>query len=69
MTEATEGHPWDRGAVVGSIRQAVAEVHELQAHAIVLLKVGGIPKTSSGKIQRQACRTAFLTGRLNVPEE
>jgi acyl-coenzyme A synthetase/AMP-(fatty) acid ligase len=31
-----------------------------------LLKVGGMPKTSSGKIQRQACRTAFLAGRLSV---
>src|SRR5262249_28344975 len=28
--------------------------------AIVLIKAGSIPKTSSGKIQRHACRNAFL---------
>ena len=31
---------------------------------IVLIKAGRIPKTSSGKIQRHACRAAFLEGTL-----
>jgi 8-amino-7-oxononanoate synthase/acyl carrier protein len=34
----------------------------------VLLKSGGIPKTSSGKIQRHGCRTALLAGTLDVVE-
>ena len=52
--------------VVGSIRQAVAEQHELQVYAVVLVKIGTIPKTSSGKLQRRACREAFLAGTLDV---
>ena len=39
-----------------AIRKAVSERHGLRISAIVLIKTGGIPKTSSGKIQRQACR-------------
>lgn len=52
--------------VVRAIRQAVAENHELQVYAVSLLKTGSIPKTSSGKIQRHACRTGFLDGSLEV---
>ena len=50
--------------VTKAIRSAVAQ-HELQTHAIVLLKTGSIPKTSSGKIQRHACRAGYLDGSLN----
>ena len=52
--------------VLGTIRQAVAEGHGLQVHAIVLLRTGNIAKTSSGKIQRRACRAAFLAQELSV---
>nr|VFK30698.1 MAG: Acyl transferase domain-containing protein [Candidatus Kentron sp. MB]VFK75343.1 MAG: Acyl transferase domain-containing protein [Candidatus Kentron sp. MB] len=48
-----------------AIREAVLEQHELSIHAIVLLKPGQIPKTSSGKVQRRACRALFLSGELN----
>lgn len=51
--------------VVGAIRNAVAEHYELPVYGVVLLKRGSIPKTSSGKIQRQACRKAFLDGSLD----
>ncbi|MEM7132285.1 MAG: SDR family NAD(P)-dependent oxidoreductase [Chloroflexota bacterium] len=50
--------------VIWSIRQAIAEEHELQPHAVVLTKPGTIPKTSSGKVQRSACRTQFLQNHL-----
>ncbi|WP_253895921.1 non-ribosomal peptide synthetase, partial [Corallococcus exercitus] len=49
---------------VGAIRQRLAESHEVQAHAVVLIEPGSLPKTSSGKVQRHACRAAFLTGTL-----
>jgi acyl-CoA synthetase (AMP-forming)/AMP-acid ligase II len=51
--------------VVDGIRTAVSENHELSAHAIVLIKPGRIPKTSSGKIQRQACRQLYLADGLD----
>ncbi|MBD2370869.1 non-ribosomal peptide synthetase [Leptolyngbya boryana] len=50
--------------VTQAIRQAIAEAHEVQAYAVVLIKAGTIPKTSSGKIQRRACKAAFLAGNL-----
>ncbi len=49
-----------------AIRQAVSEQHGLQVYAVLLLKTGTIPKTSSGKIQRHACRNGFLNGTLDV---
>ncbi len=52
--------------IVGSIRQAISEEHDLQAYRIVLVKSGGVPRTTSGKVQRRACREAFLAGTLPV---
>jgi 8-amino-7-oxononanoate synthase len=54
----------DCTAVFGAIRRAVSAEHELTLDAIVLIKAGSISKTSSGKIQRHACRSAFLAGTL-----
>ncbi|MEY3826019.1 MAG: hypothetical protein RLZZ148_833, partial [Cyanobacteriota bacterium] len=54
----------DSQAVIKAIRQAVTQTHELQPYAIILLKTGMIPKTSSGKIQHYACKKAYLEGKL-----
>ncbi|HNO94681.1 MAG TPA: AMP-binding protein, partial [Anaerolineales bacterium] len=59
----------DVNEVAAAIRQAVADKHDLQIFAIVLIKPMSIPKTSSGKIQRRACKTAFLNGELEVVGE
>ncbi len=42
------------------IRNCLATEHGLAVDAIVLIKAGSIPKTSSGKIQRHACRAGYL---------
>ncbi len=55
--------------VFEAIRREVAAEHELPVEAIVLIKAGSIPKTSSGKIQRHACREGFLDGTLEVVAE
>jgi len=39
---------------------------DIRADAIVLLKPGGIPRTTSGKIQRHACRALFLQKELDI---
>jgi len=52
--------------VVGAVRLAVSEQHELQLYGIVLVKPGGVLKTSSGKVQRRACREAYAAGTLPV---
>ncbi|MBN2291942.1 MAG: aminotransferase class I/II-fold pyridoxal phosphate-dependent enzyme [Pirellulales bacterium] len=53
-------------AVFNSVRRAVSAEHELALDAIVMIKNGSIPKTSSGKVQRHACRNGYLDGSLNV---
>jgi pyochelin synthetase len=55
----------DVNEVVNAIRQAVFEQHELGVNAVLLLKTATIPKTSSGKIQRRACKELFLAGHMN----
>jgi amino acid adenylation domain-containing protein/FkbH-like protein/non-ribosomal peptide synthase protein (TIGR01720 family) len=55
----------DLGAMIERIRQALAEQQELQAYAVVLIKAGTLPRTSSGKVQRHVCRADFLAGRLH----
>ncbi|MBG1258276.1 fatty acyl-AMP ligase [Nostoc commune] len=55
--------------ILGNVRQAVIGQHGLDIFATVLIRTGSIPKTSSGKIRRQACRTAFLAGTLDVMED
>ena len=52
--------------IVGDIREAVAEAHELQVHAVVLTKPGSVPRTSSGKVRRAACRAQFIEGTLDA---
>ncbi|MGK7876650.1 MAG: SDR family NAD(P)-dependent oxidoreductase [Xenococcaceae cyanobacterium] len=56
----------DIEAVARSIRKAISLQHELQVYAIALLRTASIPKTSSGKIQRHACRLGFLENTLNI---
>ena len=54
--------------VVETIRKAVLEQHSLPVYAVVLIKPGTIPKTSSGKIQRHLCRTKFMENTLEIIE-
>jgi acyl-CoA synthetase (AMP-forming)/AMP-acid ligase II len=52
-----------------AVRQAVTAEHGLQVHAVVLLAHGSLPMTSSGKIQRHACRAAYAAGTLSELEK
>ena len=55
--------------VVGNIVQATREQHGLQVYTAILVKTGSIPKTSSGKIQRHACKDRFLKGNLPILQD
>jgi acyl-CoA synthetase (AMP-forming)/AMP-acid ligase II len=48
------------------IRGEVAESHDLNVFALLLLRRGGLPKTASGKLQRQLCRRTFTHGGPQV---
>ena len=55
--------------IVIAIRQAVAQEHELEVHAVALITRRTLPRTSSGKIQRRPCCQAFLDGTLAIVHE
>ncbi len=65
--ELRPAHDWS--TIAETVYQAVAHQHELQPHAIVLVKPGSIPKTSSGKLQRHLCQAQFEAGELAVVHE
>jgi amino acid adenylation domain-containing protein len=54
--------------VFDAIRRSLADHFSLSVHALLILKPGAIPKTSSGKIQRHACRAGYLEGTLDALE-
>jgi acyl-CoA synthetase (AMP-forming)/AMP-acid ligase II/alkylation response protein AidB-like acyl-CoA dehydrogenase/acyl carrier protein len=55
--------------VFEAIRRSVALEHELPVYGITLISPSRIPKTSSGKIQRGACRQSYLDKTLKVVAE
>lgn len=54
----------DLQEVVAAISENVLREHEVSPAIILLLRAGQLPKTSSGKVQRHACREEFLSGSL-----
>jgi fatty-acyl-CoA synthase len=53
-----------KATVAAKVRDAVG----LPAKEVVLVAPGSLPKTSSGKLQRSACRLQFLEGSLTLLE-
>ncbi|BCL83201.1 non-ribosomal peptide synthetase [Ktedonobacteria bacterium brp13] len=56
----------DPQELFSAIRQAVLEACNVHVYAMVLLKPASMLKTSSGKIQRRACRDALLAQTLAI---
>jgi len=59
----------DLAAVARRIRQVLVEDQEIDPLAIVLLRPGGLPLTTSGKVQRSLCRQRYQDGQLKVLHE
>lgn len=49
---------------IAQMRQQVFAEHFIELYGAVLVKPGALPRTSSGKIRRQACRGQFLAQEL-----
>ncbi|MFT5171352.1 MAG: acyl-CoA synthetase (AMP-forming)/AMP-acid ligase II/acyl carrier protein, partial [Candidatus Marinamargulisbacteria bacterium] len=64
--ERSEIRKENKVAIFEAIEKSVSEGHDQQVSAIVLVKTMSIPKTTSGKIQRQPCKAAYLAGTLDV---
>lgn len=56
----------DEVALKRKIREAIAIEHDIRVDKIALIRQNCLPKTSSGKIQRQLCRSLFLNGQLEL---
>ncbi len=54
----------DPAPVVADIRAAVSRTHALPVADVLLVAAGTIPRTTSGKLARRACREEYLGGRL-----
>jgi fatty acid CoA ligase FadD32 len=52
----------DPAEVRAAVRAAVSSRHGIGLHDFRLVSPGGIPRTSSGKIARSACRERYLAG-------
>ena len=52
--------------IAAAIRKAIAEEFDIQVDTIVLVPPLAVPKTSSGKLERQGCRRAYETGELRI---
>ncbi|RKH28631.1 non-ribosomal peptide synthetase, partial [Corallococcus sicarius] len=63
---AESADPTVLAAVANGLRQALSRELEVQTHTVALLPPGAVPKTSSGKIQRFACRAGLVSGELSV---
>jgi acyl-CoA synthetase (AMP-forming)/AMP-acid ligase II len=56
----------DLSEVVAAVRRAVAQEHGLQVQVVLLLRAGVLPRTSSGKLQRQACAASYKARTLHA---
>jgi fatty-acyl-CoA synthase len=54
----------DPETAIEAIRAAVSQRHDLTPTDIRILPAGAIPRTTSGKLARQACRIEYLSGSL-----
>ncbi len=52
--------------IIRAVRHSVVNEHELDPYSVVLIRQASLPRTTSGKIQRNLCRRQYLTAELNV---
>lgn len=54
----------DPQTAIDAIRAAVSRRHRLPLADVLMVAAGSIPRTTSGKLARQACRALYLNGEL-----
>ena len=59
----------ERQKALYQINKAVVATLDIRLSAIILIEPRSIPKTTSGKLARYACRRAFLEGTLKTVAE
>jgi fatty acid CoA ligase FadD32 len=61
---APGAHKLDYQPIADDIRTAIAIRHGVTVRDVLLVQAGSVPRTSSGKIGRRACRAAYIDGSL-----
>ncbi|PSL57529.1 acyl-CoA synthetase (AMP-forming)/AMP-acid ligase II [Saccharothrix carnea] len=54
----------DQARVRARVRAAVARHHDVRVRDVLVVEPGSVPRTSSGKLSRAACRALYLGGQL-----
>ncbi len=67
--EVDRHSPGEGREVLDALRSAILDAHDVAPFAVALVRPGGVPRTSSGKVRRSACRSTFLQGALPVVAE
>jgi acyl-CoA synthetase (AMP-forming)/AMP-acid ligase II len=62
MSDAAEAA--DVRAMIEKALDAVAQDHGVRLFDLLLIRVGTLPRTTSGKVQRDRCRSLYLLGEL-----
>lgn len=66
VAETRSSGDTDRAAVVEAMRDALKNEFGVVAKDLALVPAGSLPKTSSGKLQRQKTRLEYMDGTLGV---
>jgi acyl carrier protein len=66
VSEVDRSQDADWDDIIQNVRAAVIAQHDLPPDEIILVRAGSTPKTSSGKVQRHACRNKYMDEDLLV---
>jgi len=64
LVVAAEGNSGDAAELRRTIAAKVSETAGIRTHHVAVVRVGSLPKTSSGKVQRRRTRALFEAGEL-----
>lgn len=64
VAERGPGKKVDPQEVADTVRASIAQRHGVMARDVLMVPAGSIPRTSSGKIARRACKAAYIDGTL-----
>jgi acyl-CoA synthetase (AMP-forming)/AMP-acid ligase II len=67
--ERAQRHRLDVNDVLGAIREAVVNEHEIAVGVVVLVRPGALPKTTSGKVQRNLTRVLWQKKALDIQSD
>ncbi|OBG35869.1 fatty acyl-AMP ligase [Mycobacterium sp. E3198] len=65
VAERAAGAGRDLAPIADTVRAAISRHHQIRVADVRLVAAGAIPRTTSGKLARNACRAEYLDGRFN----